>query len=332
MPFACPFAVRFAVQHTTPIERLVDLLDPTANVLLNMTLDEAVQRVGSGDPEAVRGIDGQFALIHKQGQTIRMARSIGRPMRYFLAKRAAGPCLIVAERIDEIHAQLRREGLAGQFHPSYTRMVPGIEGACVPYPRFVAAGELAIDGLGDRVALTFENDIQRYESEDTLYVARLNGPAGGLLAEGAAIAVTAGGSDQVPAFTGQVAGTDPVRSHLQPGEVLQLPSDGDVRLEWRPGPAGARVRLVLRTSETGHGMPPNEKLVCDVADQGSLVIPGSLIGQLPEMRWLESGSGYAGGLPLIPSGLIRYRTSTVDTDAGRVELIAATETLFWAIH
>jgi hypothetical protein len=207
-----------------------------------------------------------------------------------------------------------------------------IEGACVPYPRFVAAGELAIDGLGDRVALTFENDIQRYESEDTLYVARLNGPAGGLLAEGAAIAVTAGGSDQVPAFTGQVAGTDPVRSHLQPGEVLQLPSDGDVRLEWRPGPAGARVRLVLRTSETGHGMPPNEKLVCDVADQGSLVIPGSLIGQLPEMRWLESGSGYAGGLPLIPSGLIRYRTSTVDTDAGRVELIAATETLFWAIH
>jgi asparagine synthase (glutamine-hydrolysing) len=31
---------------------------------------------------------------------------------------------VVAERIDEIHQFLKGEGLAGQFHPSYTRMVP----------------------------------------------------------------------------------------------------------------------------------------------------------------------------------------------------------------
>ena len=53
-----------------------------------------------------------------------MARSIGRPMRYFLAKRAEGPALIIAERMDEIRQQLRVEGLEDQFHPSYTRMVP----------------------------------------------------------------------------------------------------------------------------------------------------------------------------------------------------------------
>jgi len=106
------------------IERLVDLLDPAANVLLNMSLEGALARVGSGDPERVREIDGQFALIQKQGPLVRMARSIGRPMRYFLAKRAEGPCLVVAERIDEIHRFLRGEGLDGQFHPSYTRMVP----------------------------------------------------------------------------------------------------------------------------------------------------------------------------------------------------------------
>jgi asparagine synthase (glutamine-hydrolysing) len=53
-----------------------------------------------------------------------MARSIGRPMRYFLAKRAEGPCLIVAERMEEIRLALAEEGLADQFHPSYTRMVP----------------------------------------------------------------------------------------------------------------------------------------------------------------------------------------------------------------
>ncbi len=53
-----------------------------------------------------------------------MARSIGRPMRYFLAKRAEGPALVIAERIDEIARQLASEGLGDQFHPSYTRMVP----------------------------------------------------------------------------------------------------------------------------------------------------------------------------------------------------------------
>jgi len=45
-------------------------------------------------------------------------------MRYFLAKRHEGPALIVADRIDAIYQQLQTEGLAGQFHPSYTRMVP----------------------------------------------------------------------------------------------------------------------------------------------------------------------------------------------------------------
>lgn len=111
--------------HTAaPVERLVNLLDPAANVLLNMTLADAVARLASGQPERVRQIEGQFALVHNEGIRVRMARSIGRPMRYFLAKRAEGPCLVIAERIDEIHQFLRDEGLAGQFHPSYTRMVP----------------------------------------------------------------------------------------------------------------------------------------------------------------------------------------------------------------
>lgn len=112
------------MQHAAPIERLVDLSHPEANVILNMSLAEAIERVGSGDPDRVRAIDGQFALVHRAGQTVRMARSIGRPLRYFIAKRAEGPCLVVAERIDRILEFLAAEGLAGQFHPSYTRMVP----------------------------------------------------------------------------------------------------------------------------------------------------------------------------------------------------------------
>jgi asparagine synthase (glutamine-hydrolysing) len=110
--------------HAAPIERLVDLLDPAANVILNMTVAEAIARVGSGRPEAVRDIEGHFALVHRQGRCIRMARSIARPLRYFIAKKAAGPVLVTADRIDAIAAWLTAEGLADQFHPSYTRMVP----------------------------------------------------------------------------------------------------------------------------------------------------------------------------------------------------------------
>ena len=106
------------------VERVVDLLDPSLNQIHNLGLEEARRRVLSGQPEAVRSIDGSFALLARGGQTVRMARSLDRPMRYFLAKRAEGPALIVADRIDTIHNQLKSERLGDQFHPSYTRMVP----------------------------------------------------------------------------------------------------------------------------------------------------------------------------------------------------------------
>src|SRR6266850_4819854 len=106
------------------LERVVDLLDPMLNQIQNLTIEEARQRVLEGRPEAVREIDGSFALLARDGKTVRMARSLDRPMRYFLAKRAEGPALIMADRIDTIHNQLKSEGLGDQFHPSYTRMVP----------------------------------------------------------------------------------------------------------------------------------------------------------------------------------------------------------------
>lgn len=106
------------------VGRLVNLLDPSGNLIFNMSVEDAIARVGSGDAAQVRAIDGQFALLHQQGHIVRMARSIGRPMRYFLAKKAEGPCLVVAERIEELAQWLRQEGLDDQFHPSYTRMVP----------------------------------------------------------------------------------------------------------------------------------------------------------------------------------------------------------------
>lgn len=106
------------------VERVVDLTEPEANQIFNATVDEARALLQAGSPEAVRAIHGSFALVAREGRTVRMARSLDRPMRYFLAKRREGPVLIVASRIDAIYNWLKSEGLDGQFHPSYTRMVP----------------------------------------------------------------------------------------------------------------------------------------------------------------------------------------------------------------
>jgi asparagine synthase (glutamine-hydrolysing) len=102
----------------------VDLLDPCRNQIYNIDIEEARRRVLSGDPAAVRVIEGSFALVAVEGATVRLARSMDRPMRYFLAKRHEGPALFVADRIDTLHRALVDAGLGDQFHPSYTRMVP----------------------------------------------------------------------------------------------------------------------------------------------------------------------------------------------------------------
>jgi asparagine synthase (glutamine-hydrolysing) len=112
------------LDHHQYIERVVDLTDPAANQIDNLSVEDARRILLEGPAEAVQHIHGSFALIARSGKTVKMARSLDRPMRYFLAKRQEGPALIVAHRIDAIAEWLRAEGFADQFHPSYTRMVP----------------------------------------------------------------------------------------------------------------------------------------------------------------------------------------------------------------
>src|SRR3984957_15188515 len=106
------------------IERVVDLTEPEANQFYRLTIEEARETVLYGTAEAVGRIAGSFAVVAREGKTVKMARSLDRPLRYFLAKRQEGPVLIVASRIDSIYNWLKAEGLEAQFHPSYTRMVP----------------------------------------------------------------------------------------------------------------------------------------------------------------------------------------------------------------
>jgi len=116
------------------VRQAVDLTDPACNQILNMTVDQARACVAADDPEGVRRIDGPFALVarvpadetsaDRDGPRVRMARSLGVPLRYFIAKLEDGPALIVANRMDAIAGWLKGHGLADQYHPSYTRMVP----------------------------------------------------------------------------------------------------------------------------------------------------------------------------------------------------------------
>ncbi|HEX7616159.1 MAG TPA: asparagine synthase-related protein [Thermoanaerobaculia bacterium] len=106
------------------VARVVDLTDPVLNRLHGISLEEARARVASGDAAAVSALDGSYALVGVDGITVRLARSLDRPLRYFLAKEKDGPTLVVADRIDAVHDWLNENGHGDQFHPSYTRMVP----------------------------------------------------------------------------------------------------------------------------------------------------------------------------------------------------------------
>ena len=200
-------------------------------------------------------------------------------------------------------------------------------GVCRPFPTFVPVGDITIDGLGDRRTLAID------PSWPDMYRGQPDGTADGMIDAGATITVAADGSDQMAGFTATVSGVSAIASTIEAGAILELPEADDVELTWSAPEEGARVRLIFRTQEFDHYGYSEEKLVCDLPDRGVVRVPGSLIGQLPEMIVPpDPGDFHAGGELAVPSGLIRYRASTVDSEAGRIAVVAAAETQFWALH
>jgi asparagine synthase (glutamine-hydrolysing) len=158
------------------LDDFVSLIDPAKNVIFNMTVEDAEETVTSGDPEQVRQIDGSFAIVTKKDQQVYLARSITRPMRYFMAKQEAGPLLIVAERIDEIYQYLKEIGLHKQFRPDYTRMVPAhyvvrldVIGCPDPNPDYRRyfepkrnALDSDLDNIGEKYISALENECRQW--------------------------------------------------------------------------------------------------------------------------------------------------------------------------
>ncbi len=125
------------------VERLVDLtglhhaaLKDNTNVASNTVLASSVERPEAGSSDAIltairnadiatlAGMDGHFAGTARCEQTVRLARTIGVPLRYFVAKMFHGPFLLVSDRIDSLFQWCQEQKIGWQFDPMYTRMVP----------------------------------------------------------------------------------------------------------------------------------------------------------------------------------------------------------------
>lgn len=148
------------------VERLVDLLGPREAGLTGACLPEIAEAVQHGDVDRLAGTDGHFAAVTREGQTVRLARTIGLPLRYFVAKMFHGPFLVVADRIDRLYEYCREQKIGWQFDPLYTRMIPAhylVEidqvGCPDPNPRYhrffdpsVAQGPADLRALGQAYA------------------------------------------------------------------------------------------------------------------------------------------------------------------------------------
>lgn len=159
-----------------PLARVIDWVGDDRQNLWNLSPAEARARLLAADPAALLGVAGSFALVARDGETVRMARSLDRPLRYFLAKEVEGPMLVVAERISEIRDFLASCGYQDQFHPSYTRMVPAhhvttlrLIGCPDPNPTYTrfftpprAIGSMDLDVLGTAYVTALANEIEAY--------------------------------------------------------------------------------------------------------------------------------------------------------------------------
>jgi asparagine synthase (glutamine-hydrolysing) len=103
-------------------DRLVDLIGPRASS--NSPIDDITAALARCDTAALSAVDGHFAAVSRDGRTVRLARTIGLPLRYFVAKMNHGPFLVVADRMDRIFDWCQEQRIGWQFDPSYTRMVP----------------------------------------------------------------------------------------------------------------------------------------------------------------------------------------------------------------
>src|SRR6188472_1218925 len=146
------------------VERLIDLVGTRSTGLTGASEAQVAEWTARCDGDALAQTDGHFAAVGRDGKTVRLARTIGIPLRYFVAKMYHGPFLVVADRMDRMFDWCQEQRIGWQFDPAYTRMVPAhhlIEidqvGCPDPSPRYrrffeppIAHGSPDLDESGAR--------------------------------------------------------------------------------------------------------------------------------------------------------------------------------------
>jgi asparagine synthase (glutamine-hydrolysing) len=161
------------------VDRLIDLAGARTAGLTGTGPIEIVEAIQRCEASTLAATDGHFAATARDGRTVRLARTIGIPLRYFVAKMYHGPFLVVATRMDEIFVWCREQRIAWQFDPAYTRMVPAhyvVEldqvGCPDPAPRYqrffepsVAQGAADLDEAGARYIRAAYTAVERWMAE-----------------------------------------------------------------------------------------------------------------------------------------------------------------------
>src|SRR5438105_1446074 len=106
------------------VERLIDLSGVRTCAWTGPAESELMEAVRRGDTASLAASGGHFSAVARGGQTVRLARTIGFPLRYFVAKMFHGPFLVVSDRIDSLYEWCQTQKIGWQFDPMYTRMVP----------------------------------------------------------------------------------------------------------------------------------------------------------------------------------------------------------------
>jgi asparagine synthase (glutamine-hydrolysing) len=106
------------------IDRTIDLIGVRSSGLTGAGEQDVVSAIRRCDTSGLANTDGHFAATARDGRTVRLARTIGIPLRYFVAKMYHGPFLVVSDRIDRIFDWCQSQRIGWQFDPAYTRMVP----------------------------------------------------------------------------------------------------------------------------------------------------------------------------------------------------------------
>ncbi len=106
------------------IERLVDLSGVRHSGLTGKSPEQVAEAIHTADLTMLAATDGHFAGVVRDGKTVRLARTMGMPLRYFVAKMFHGPFLIVGDRMETLYDWCVEQKIGWQFDPMYTRMVP----------------------------------------------------------------------------------------------------------------------------------------------------------------------------------------------------------------